>query len=159
MCIRDRPYNNTGNNIPSCKTLAHSKLSPFTFTNDLIAPPTFLPFTTFLLHSASSVPFSSSIYPKYLNSDTCSSCSPSNITSHRGLSSLTTITLLLSTFTFKPLLLHNCQISLPILSNSLQIRYTKPNHPHIIGRSPSTHLHHSNTISCHPYLEFFHNPC
>src|SRR5678816_1446621 len=36
MCIRDS--NNTGNNIPSCKTLAHSRLSPFTFTNDLIAP-------------------------------------------------------------------------------------------------------------------------
>src|SRR5678816_4438154 len=50
----------------------------------------------FLLHSASSVPLSSNIYPKYLNSDTCFSCSPSNVTSHRGLSSLTTITSLLS---------------------------------------------------------------
>src|SRR5678815_1001245 len=67
---------------------------------------TLLPFTTFLLHSASSVPLSSNIYPKYLNSDTCSSCSPSNITSHQGLSLLTTITLFLFTFTFKPLLLH-----------------------------------------------------
>src|SRR5678815_3860463 len=95
MCIRDR-----------CKTLAHSGLSPFASTNDLIALETFLPFTTFLLHFASSVPFSSNIYTKYLNPDTCSSCSPSNITSQRGLSSLTTITLLLSTFTFKPLLLH-----------------------------------------------------
>src|SRR5678815_1167610 len=71
MCIRDR-----------YKTLAHSRLSPFTSTKDLIAPAIFLPFTTFLLHSASFVPFSSNIYPKYLNSDTCSSCSPSNITSH-----------------------------------------------------------------------------
>src|SRR5678815_5869098 len=81
-----------------------------------------------LLHSASSVPFSSNIYiyPKYLNSVTCSSCSPSSITSHRGLSSLITITLLLSTFTFKPILLHTLQIFLPILSNSLQIHLTKP---------------------------------
>src|SRR5678815_4102951 len=52
---------------PSCKTLAHSRLSPFAFTNDLIAPATFLPLTTFLIHSASSVHFSSNIYPKYLN--------------------------------------------------------------------------------------------
>src|SRR5678816_1444536 len=86
--------------------IAHSTISPFTSTKDLIARAKFLPFTTFLLHSPSSVPFSSNIYRKYLNSDTCSSCSPSNKTSHRGLSSLTTITLLLSTFTFKPLLLH-----------------------------------------------------
>src|SRR5678816_2703744 len=108
-------YINTGNNMPSCKTLAHLRLSPFASTNDLIAPATFLPFTIFLLHSALSVPFSFNIYPKYLNSDTCSSCSPSNITSHQGLSSLTTITLLLSTFTFKPLLLH----TLPNLSTNL----------------------------------------
>src|SRR5678815_5019090 len=72
-------YISTGNNIPSCKTLVHSKLSPFISTKDLIAPDTFLPFTTFLLHSASSVPVSSNIHPKYLNSDTCSSCSSSNI--------------------------------------------------------------------------------
>src|SRR5678815_833403 len=95
MCIRDRLYINTGNNIPSCKTLAHSKLSPFTSTNDLIAPATFLPFIIFLLHSASPVPFSFNIYPKYLNLDTCSICSPPNKTSHLGLSSLTIITLLL----------------------------------------------------------------
>src|SRR5678815_4582865 len=88
------------------QTLAHSRLSPFISTKDLIAPATFLPFTTLLLHSASSIPFSSNIYPKYLNSDTCSSCSPSSITLHRGLSSFTTITLLLSTVTLKPLLLH-----------------------------------------------------
>src|SRR5678815_3251465 len=106
MCIRDRfqtivslLYINTGNNIASCKTLALKRLSPYTFTNDFIAPATFL---------------ASNIYPKYLNSDTCSSCSPSNITSHCGLSSLTTITLLLSTFTFKPLLLH----ALPNLSTN-----------------------------------------
>src|SRR5678815_5085722 len=140
MCIRDSflfqtivslLYNNTGNNIPSCKTLAHSRLSPFTFTNDLFAPVTFLPFTTFLLHSASSVPFSSNIYPKCLNSGTCSSCSPPNITSHRGPSSLTTITLLLSVFTFKPFFYTPCQISLPILSNSFPIHHNKPSHPHI----------------------------
>src|SRR5678815_2279128 len=46
-------YINIGNNIPSCKTLAHSRLSLFTSTKDLIAPATFLLFTTFLLHSAS----------------------------------------------------------------------------------------------------------
>src|SRR5678815_6070767 len=78
---------------PSCKTLAHSRLSPFTSTNDLIAPATLVKFTTFLLHSASSAPFSFNIYPKYLNSDTFSSCLPSNVTSHRGLSSLTTLLL------------------------------------------------------------------
>src|SRR5678815_6105544 len=53
------------------QTLAHSRLSPFISTNDLIAPATFLPFTTFLLYSASSVPLSSNINRKYLNSDTC----------------------------------------------------------------------------------------
>src|SRR5678815_5455987 len=42
-------YINTGN-IPSCKTLAHSRLSPFASTMDLIAPVPFLSFTTFLLH-------------------------------------------------------------------------------------------------------------
>src|SRR5678816_1101348 len=76
-----------------------------------------------------------SIYTKYLNPDACSSCSPSNITSHRGLLSLTTITLLLATLTFKHLLLH----TLPNLSTNplklSQIRHTKPNHPHIIGLS------------------------
>src|SRR5678816_2976802 len=130
MCIRDR-----------CKTLAHSRLSPFASTNDIIAPATFLPFTTFLLHSASSVPFSSNMYTKYLNPDTCFSCSPSNITSHRGLSSLTTITLLLSTLTSKHLLLH----TLPNLSTNplklSQIRHTKANHPHIIGSASSTLFH------------------
>src|SRR5678815_3898769 len=43
-------YINIGNIIPSCKTLAHSRLSPFAFTKDLISPATFLPFTTFPLH-------------------------------------------------------------------------------------------------------------
>src|SRR5678815_767240 len=76
-------YISTGNSIPSFKTLSHSRLIPFSSTKDLIAPAIFLPFTTFMLHSASSVPFSSTIYPKYLNSDICSSCSPSNITLHR----------------------------------------------------------------------------
>src|SRR5678815_1248204 len=33
-----------------------------------------------------------------------------------------------------------CQISPPILSNSLQTRHTEPNHPHTIGRAPSTPL-------------------
>src|SRR5678816_2107032 len=123
--------------------IAHSTISPFTSTKDFIARATFLPFTTFLLHSPSSVPFSSNIYPKYLNLDTCSSCSPSNITLQRGLSSFTTITLHLSTFTFKPFLLHtlpNLSIS-PLKLYSLQIHHTKPNHPHIIGRESSTLIH------------------
>src|SRR5678815_2581507 len=72
-------YISKGNSIPSCKTLAYSRFIPFASTKDLIAPAIFLQFTTFILHSASSVPFSSIIYPKYLNSDICSSCSPSNL--------------------------------------------------------------------------------
>lgn len=78
-------YINTTKNILPYKILKHSKLSPLACIKDLIVPATFQPFTSFLLHYASSIPFSLKIYPKYLNSDTCSNCLPTNMISHHRL--------------------------------------------------------------------------
>ena len=49
------PYIRTGISNVSCKTQAHSICKSLTLTRDLMAPATFLPLTTFLLHSAPSV--------------------------------------------------------------------------------------------------------
>src|SRR5678815_1068709 len=43
-------------------------------------------------------------------------------------------------------------------SKTLQIRHTKPNHPHIIGRAPSTHLHHSTPFPVTPTFNSFITP-
>lgn len=57
------------NNIPSFRTLGHLKLISFVIINGVIIPDTFVPLTA-LLHSPSSVPFSSNLLSKYLNSNT-----------------------------------------------------------------------------------------
>ena len=73
-------YVRTGTSNDSCCRL-------LALTRDLIAPATFLPLATFLLHSASSIPDSSKTHPNYLNSERCSKRIPSTQTSHSNVSS------------------------------------------------------------------------
>ena len=105
----------------SCKSIA--------LTSDLMGPATLLPLTTFLLYSAPSVPDSSKAHLKYLNAEMCSKQIPSTWTSHSNPSSpFSTITLLLSTLSFSPLL------------------HTSANYPTIAPRSSSNLPH--RTKSC-----------
>ena len=105
LCITvSLPYIRIGTNNVSCKTVYTLQLQTFSINRDLTTPSTFLSFTTFQRHSASSVPDSYKAQAEYLNTNTYSSHIPSPQTS--SSSPFNAITLLLFALAFRPLLLH-----------------------------------------------------
>ena len=105
-------------------------------------PATFFQVATFLQYSTSSSPNLSNTNSKYLNSVTCSNFLPSTLTSHTHLSSLfNTITLLLSAFAVRPLILYILTkyliITLTFSSStrSCVYSYDRPNNLHSLPSS------------------------
>ena len=119
--------------------LAHSSCKPLALTKDLIAPAFLLQLATFLQHTASSLPDSSKMQHKYLNSDTHSNHFPSTRTSDSNPSSqFSNITFILPASTFRPLLLHTSTKSPTTALRSSSTHHTKPSHSHTRGQVIST---------------------
>ena len=106
----------------------------------------------------SSVPDSSKTHPKYLNSDTCSSCIPSTQTSHFNPSSPPyTITLLLPALTFRSLFIHTLtkRPTIVLRSSSVSPHKTKASAYKRSGNLhslPSYPFPFSPLSSLHPYI-------
>ena len=121
--------------------LLHSSCKSLALNRDLMAPTTLLPLSTFILHSALSVPNSFKTHPKYFHTETGSKRILSTQTSYSNPSSpFSTITLLLSALTFRPLLLH-----------------TSTNRPTNALRSSSDSLHKTKS-SAHKRPGNLHSP-